>query len=143
MLIYSDLKLFIVKSIPLIPVGSKIKVDKSKIEKMLPKKLLEELPQMINGEVVDYKMTDGMGIGYVLKTDNNIKIWIFNSELNEQTKKEYRINDSNKQTNQITKEILAKIYKVNYYMNGNNNIKTLANPFNMISWLTFTLKDIF
>ena len=131
------------KSIPLIPVGSKIKVDKSKIEKMLPKKLLEELPQMINGEVIDYKMTDGMGIGYVLKTDNNIKIWIFNSELNEQTKKEYRINDSNKQTNQITKEILAKIYKVNYYMNGNNNIKTLANPFNMISWLTFTLKDIF
>ena len=110
---------------------------------MLPKKLLEELPQMINGEVIDYKMTDGMGIGYVLKTDNNIKIWIFNSELNEQTKKEYRINDSNKQTNQITKEILAKIYKVNYYMNGNNNIKTLANPFNMISWLTFTLKDIF
>tara|TARA_Y100001968_G_scaffold19480_1_gene15298 strand:+ start:223 stop:621 length:399 start_codon:yes stop_codon:yes gene_type:complete len=132
-----------VKSIPLIPVGSKIKVEKSKIEKMLPKKLLEELPQMINGEVIDYKMTDGMGIGYVLKTDNNIKIWIFNSELNEQTKKEYRINDSNKQTNQITKEILAKIYKVNYYMNGNNNIKTLANPFNMISWLTFTLKDIF
>ena len=143
MLIYRDLKLVIVKSIPLIPVGSKIKVDKSKIEKMLPKKLLEELPQMINGEVIDYKMTDGMGIGYVLKTDNNIKIWIFNSELNEQTKKEYRINDSNKQTNQITKEILAKIYKVNYYMNGNNNIKTLANPFNMISWLTFTLKDIF
>ncbi len=143
MLIYNDLKFFIVKSIPLIPVGSKIKVEKSKIEKMLPKKLLEELPQMINGEVIDYKMTDGMGIGYVLKTDNNIKIWIFNSELNEQTKKEYRINDSNKQTNQITKEILAKIYKVNYYMNGNNNIKTLANPFNMISWLTFTLKDIF
>ena len=143
MLIYNDLKFFIVKSIPLIPVGSKIKVEKSKIEKMLPKKLLEELPQMINGEVIDYKMTDGMGIGYVLKTDNNIKIWIFNSELNEQTKKEYRINDSNKQTNQITKEILEKIYKVNYYMNGNNNIKTLANPFNMISWLTFTLKDIF
>ena len=128
---------------PLIPVGSRIIVEKSKIENVLPKKILDDLPQMINGEVIDYKMTDGMDIGYVLITDSNLKIWIFNNELNEQTKKEYNIEDPNKSTNLITKQLLARIDKVEYELNGNIGIKKLANPFNLISWLIYTLKDIF
>ena len=128
---------------PLIPVGSSIKVDKSKIENVLPKKILDDLPQMINGEVIDYKMTDGMDIGYVLMTENNLKIWIFNSELNEQTRREYKIEDSKKSTNLISKELLSRIKKVEYHLNGNRSIKKLANPINLISWLIFTLKDIF
>ena len=128
---------------PLIPVGSIIKVEKSKIENVLPKKILDDLPQIINGEVIDYKMTDGMDIGYVLVTDNNLKIWIFNNELNEQTKKEYEIEDSNRSTNLITKELLSQINKVEYELSGNRSIKKIANPFNLISWLIFTLKDIF
>ena len=128
---------------PLIPVGSRIKVEKSKIENVLPKKILDDLPQLINGEVIDYKMADGMDIGYVLITENNLKIWIFNNELNEQTKREYKIEDSNKSTNLLTKELLSRIDKVEYEINGNRNIKKIANPFNLISWLIFTLKDIF
>ena len=128
---------------PLIPVGSMIKVEKSKIENVLPKKILDDLPQIINGEVIDYKMTDGMDIGYVLVTDNNLKIWIFNNELNEQTKKEYEIEDSNRSANFITKELLSQIDKVEYELSGNRSIKKIANPFNLISWLIFTLKDIF
>ena len=127
----------------LIPVGSRIIVEKSKIENVLPKKILDDLPQIINGEVIDYKMTDGMDIGYVLVTDNNLKIWIFNNELNEQTKREYEIEDSNKPTNLITKELLSQIDKVEYELSGNRSIKKIANPLNLISWLIFTLKDIF
>ena len=128
---------------PLIPLGSMIKVEKSEIENVLPKKILDDLPQIINGEVIDYKMTDGMDIGYVLVTDNNLKIWIFNNELNEQTKKEYEIEDSNRSTNLITKELLSQIDKVEYELSGNRSIKKIANPLNLISWLIFTLKDIF
>ena len=128
---------------PLIPIGSMIKVEKSKIENVLPKKILDDLPKIINGEVIDYKMTDGMDIGYVLVTDNNLKIWIFNNELNEQTKMEYEIEDSNRSTNLITKELLSQIDKVKYNLSGNRSIKKIANPFNLISWLIFTLKDIF
>jgi len=128
---------------PLIPIGARIKVDKSKIENLLADKILDELPQMIIGKVIDYKMTDGKDIGYVLMTDNNLKIWIFNSELNEQTRKEYKIEDSKISTNIITKELLSRIDKVQYNLSGNRSIKTIANPFNLISWLIFTLKDIF
>ena len=128
---------------PLIPVGTMIKVEKSKIENVLPKKILDDLPQLINGKVIDYKMTDGMDIGYVLMTENNIKIWIFNNELNEQTKREYKIESSNKPTNLLTIELLSRIDKVEYELNGNRSIKKLANPLNLIKWLIFTLKDIF
>ena len=128
---------------PLIPVGASIKVDKSKIKNVLPNQILEDLPKMINGKVIDYKMTDGMGIGYVLITDNNLKIWIFNNELNDQTKKEYKIKESIKSTNFIIKSLLSQLSKVKYELNGNKNYKTIANPMNLISWLIFTLKDIF
>ena len=127
----------------LIPVGSKIKVDKSKIENVLTEKIFDDLPQIINGEVIDYKMTDGMDIGYVLMTENNLKIWIFNSELTEQTRREYKIEDSKSSNNAITKELLSRIDKFEYNLNGNRSIKRIANPFNLISWLIFTLKDIF
>ena len=128
---------------PLIPIGAKIKVDKSKIENLLPNKLLDDLPQMINGEIVDYKMTDGMGIGYVLMTENNLKIWIFNTELNEQTRKEYSLEESNKYYNPQNSNLILGKYKVAYEINGNRNIKTIANPINLINWLIFTMKDIF
>jgi len=128
---------------PLIPIGAKIKVDKSKIENQLPNKLLDDLPQMINGEIVDYKMTDGMSIGYVLMTEDNIKIWIFNTELNEQTRKEYSLEESNKYYNPQNSDLILGKYKVAYEINGNRNIKTIANPINLINWLIFTMKDIF
>ncbi len=128
---------------PLIPIGAKIKVDKSKIENLLPNKLLDTLPKQINGEIVDYKMTDGMGIGYVLMTEDNIKIWIFNTELNEQTTKEYSLEESNKYYNPQNSDLILGKYKVAYEINGNRNIKTIANPINLINWFIFTMKDIF
>ena len=128
---------------PLIPIGAKVKVDKSKIENLLSNKLLDDLPQIVNGEIVDYKMTDGMGIGYVLMTEDNIKIWIFNTELNEQTRKEYSLEESNKYYNPQNSDLILGKYKAAYEINGNRNIKTIANPINLINWLIFTMKDIF
>ncbi len=128
---------------PLIPIGERIEVEKSKIENLLPNKLLDDLPQMISGEIVDYKMTDGMGIGYVLLTEKNEKIWIFNTELNEQTRREYSIDDTNKLYNRKDNNLILGIYKVDYVINGNRNIKTITNPINLINWLILTMKDVF
>jgi len=128
---------------PLIPIGTKIKVDKAKIENLLPNKLLDDLPQIIIGEIVDYKMTDGMGIGYVLMTQNNIRIWIFNTELDQQTRKEYRLKETNKYDDSKNTDLIIGKYKIAYEINGNRNIKTIGNPINLINWLIFTMKDIF
>ncbi len=128
---------------PLIPIGTKIKVDKSKMENLIQTKFMDNLPQTINGEIVDYKMTDGQGIGYVLMTDNNKQIWIFNTELNAQIRKEYKIEVNNKYYIQNSNNFLFEKYKINYEINGNRSIRTTANPINLIYWLIYTLKDIF
>ena len=127
---------------PLIPIGTKIEVDKSKIENLFSNKLLDDLPQMINGEIVDYKMTDGMDIGYVLLTENNLKIWIFNSELNKKTKLDYKLEETNKKIDQKDSNVLLGESKITFNINGNKKIKIIANPINFINWLIFTLKDI-
>ena len=128
---------------PLIPVGAKIKVDKSKIENLLSEKSLNDLPKVIIGKVVDYKMTDGMGIGYVLTTENNITFWIFNNELDEQTNNEYKLKDQKISRSQENNDSILRNFNVIYDINGNKTIKTVANPINLISWLIFTLKDVF
>ena len=127
---------------PLIPIGSKIKIDKSKIKNFLPKKLLDKMPQIINGEVIDYKMTDGIDIGYVLMTENNLKLWVFTREFNEDTKREYKIDLIDTSKTLTPKEFISIINKVHYDINGNRSIKSMANPINIISWLIFSTKDI-
>ena len=131
------------ETLPLIPVGAQIKVDKSKIKNVLPKKILDDLPQLIVGEVIDYKMTDGRGIGYVFMTENNLKLWIFNTELNEKTRIEYKIKETVKSTNLITSIFLSQIDRIEYRIQGNRTLKKIANPLNLINWIIFTLKDIF
>ena len=128
---------------PLIPIGTTIKVDKTKIENLIPERLLDDLPKIIVGKVIDYKMTDGMGIGYVLMTENDLKLWIFSTELTEQTKREYEIEPINNSINTKDNDLILGIFKLSYEINGNRKIKTIANPINLISWLIFTLKDIF
>ena len=128
---------------PLIPIGTKIKVNKSQIENKLPNKLMDKLPLIIDGEIIDYKMTDGRGIGYVLLTENNIKIWIFTKELNAQTRKDFNINDPIKSNVKKWNNLLPGKYKLLYDLNGNRKIKTITNPKNLINWLIFTLKDTF
>ena len=126
---------------PLIPIGTKIQVDKSNIENLLQNKLLDKLPKIINGEIIDYKMTDGMDIGYVLRTEDNLKIWIFTTELNIKTKKEYNIDQTNKYNNKKNSAVMIGKYKNGFEINGNRSIKTLSNPMNLIKWLLFTFKD--
>ena len=128
---------------PLIPIGTKIEVDKKQIKNILPNKLLDKLPQRFYANIIDYKMTDGRGIGYVLKTENNIKIWIFTTELNAQTRREFKIEEPTKPNIQDNINLLLGKYKIVYKLNGNRNIKTISNPINLINWLIFTLKDTF
>ncbi len=128
---------------PLIPIGTKIKVDKSKIEKLLQNKFIDNLPQTINGEIIDYKMTDGMGIGYVLMTENKKKIWIFNAELNIQTRRKYKIEDNDESYFVYSNSLLREKYEPTYELNGNRKIGTVINPINLINWTIYALKDIF
>ena len=127
----------------LIPIGSEINIYKSKIRTDIPQTLLTKLPMEISAKIIDYKITDGTGIGYVLMTDNKLKIWIFCNELNQETKERYGIEDPFYNDNMILNGKIINQYVGELELNGDYKISYLLNPVNLIKWSLYTLKDIF
>ena len=62
-------------------IGSTVKVNLDKVRDRIPVKLLNQLSDDPRGKVVDYKMTDGLGIGVVLKLSDGSTSWFFEDEV--------------------------------------------------------------
>ena len=126
----------------LIPIGSEVNIYKSKIKTDLPQSFLNNLPSKITAKVIDYKITDANGIGYVLMTENKLKIWIFSNELNYEIRREYGINDLYIKDRFNNKSMLMSQYIKEFELNGNYKISYLLNPINFFKWSLYTFKDI-
>ena len=62
-------------------IGSTVKVNLGKVKDRIPVKLLNQLSDDPRGRVVDYKMTDGLGIGVILKLSDGSTSWFFEDEV--------------------------------------------------------------
>ena len=62
-------------------IGSIVKVNLDKVRDRIPVRLLNQLSDDPRGKVVDYKMTDGLGIGVVLKLSDGSTSWFFEDEV--------------------------------------------------------------
>ena len=62
-------------------IGSTVKVNLDKVRDRIPVKLLNQLSDDPRGRVVDYKMTDGLGIGVILKLSDGSTSWFFEDEV--------------------------------------------------------------
>ena len=62
-------------------IGSKIKINIERVRDRIPSDLIEQLSEDPRGTVMDYKMTDGRGIGLVLKLRNGSQNWFFEDEV--------------------------------------------------------------
>ena len=60
-------------------IGQKVKVRR--LRQPLPKEAIERLKQNPAGEIVDYKMTDGSSVGYVVRLEIDLTTWFFEEEL--------------------------------------------------------------
>ena len=69
------------KAVALNRIGSTVKVNLDKVRDRIPVKLLNQLSDDPQGRVVDYKMTDGLGIGVVLKLSDGSTSWFFEDEV--------------------------------------------------------------
>ena len=69
------------KQAPLTRIGSKIKINLEKVRDRIPPQLINQLSKDPGGTVLDYKMTDGGGVGVVLKLADGTKNWFFESEV--------------------------------------------------------------
>ena len=68
------------QSVNLARIGSKIKINLEKVQDRIPANLIEKLNTDPRGTVMDYKMTDGGGVGIVVRFNDGTKRWFFEDE---------------------------------------------------------------
>ena len=62
-------------------IGSKVRVDLDNLKDRIPTNLVGVLKKDPRGTLVDFKMTDGMGIGVVLELNDGSTSWFFEDEI--------------------------------------------------------------
>ena len=140
------------KAIALIGKGSRVAVDLDSVLDRLPDSLIHSLSVDPVGTVVDYKMTDGTGIGVVLKLADGSINWFFQEELlNPDDENDSRSIDIFGFRSQEVDRSL-----VNFSKNNKTGRKTysisvepcpvglgLLNPIYFLKWLLYSLKDVY
>ena len=62
-------------------VGSNVKVNLDLVVDRIPTELISKLENNPRGKVLDYKMTDGTGIGLVVELSDGSRSWFFENEI--------------------------------------------------------------
>ncbi len=118
-------------------IGTKVTVDLNQINDRLPDSLRLQINSDPSGKVVDYKMTDGMGIGIIVQFNSGRQSWFFLSEIKES--KSFIENTEKDYEDSLIKLIGERTSEFNY--STNKEIKYLLNPINFFSWFIFSIKD--
>ena len=69
------------QSANLTKIGSRVKIDLNKVKDRISRNLVQKISSDPRATVMDYKMTDGGGVGVVLKLADGTKNWFFESEV--------------------------------------------------------------
>ena len=124
----------------LVKIGSQVKVNVDLSKDRLSTKTIDAINHNSICLVEDFRLTDGKGVGVVLKLSNGEKEWFFENEiqlLDENGKIINRTEKVEKDNSFLTDLIENLKYK------PRQKPKDLINPLNFASWLIFSFKDIF
>jgi len=121
-------------------IGNSVQVNLELSKDRLTKETIEAINVSSLGKISDFRITDGKGIGVVLKLSNGKEQWFFEDEID--------LLDEN--GNVIKKNIDKKensnfIFDFSRGLNyeNKNNVSELLNPINFFIWLVVSFKDIF
>ena len=121
-------------------VGNKVQVNLELSKDRLSKDIIDTLNVSSIGEICDFRITDGKGIGVILKLSNGKEQWFFEDEidfLDENGNVIKKINPSKDNNNSLFDTLKEFKYE------NKNKLVDLINPINFFLWLIVSFKDIF
>ena len=121
-----------------VQIGNLVQVNLDSSKDRLSKETIEAINISSLCIISDFKITDGKGIGVVLKLSNGKEEWFFENEI--------EILDENgnivEKENNKKENLLLNIFKTLNYK-PKKEINELLNPINFLNWLIVSLKDTF
>ena len=120
-------------------IGNSVQVNLELSKDRLTKEIIDAVNVSSVAKIIDFRITDGKGIGVVLELSNKKEQWFFEDEidlLDENGNLIKNINDKNE--NNLT---LSFLDGLNY--ENKNKVGELLNPINFFLWLVVSVKDIF
>ena len=120
-------------------IGNLAKVNIELSKDRLTKEIMDAINVSSLGKIIDFRITDGKGIGVILELSNGKEQWFFEDEidlLDENGDVIKRINDLNENNNLIFDLLRGVKYK------NKNKVSELLNPINFFLWLIVSFKDI-
>ena len=121
-------------------IGGSVQVNLKLSKDRFNQEIIDAINISSVAKIIDFKITDGKGIGVVLKLSNGKEQWFFENEidlLDEKGNVIKKIYDA-KGNNSFISNILRGIKYEN-----KNKISELINPINFFLWLVVSFKDIF
>ena len=123
-----------------VKIGNSVQVNLQLSKDRLTKETIDAINVSSLGKISDFRITDGKGIGVVLKLSNGQEQWFFEDEIDlldengNVIKKNY---DKEENSNFIFDSLRGLNYE------NKNNVNELLNPINFFIWLVVSFKDIF
>ena len=121
-------------------IGSSVQVNLELSKDRLTKETIDAINVSALCKISDFRITDGKGIGVVLKLSNGKEQWFFEDEIDLLDKNGNIIkknNDKKKNSNFIFDFLRGFNYE------NKNKVSELLNPINFFIWLVVSFKDIF
>ena len=120
-------------------IGNLVKVNLQLSKDRLTKEIIDAINISSVGKISDFRITDGKGIGVVLKLSNGKEQWFFEDEIDLLDENGNVIKNINiiKENNNLIFDILEELK-----YEEKNKISELLNPINFFLWLLVSFKDI-
>ena len=121
-------------------IGNSVQVNIELSKDRLTKEIIDAIKVSSVAKISDFRITDGKGIGVVLKLSNGKEQWFFEDEIDllDENGNVIKKIDLKKGNNTLISNFLREL---NY--ENKNRVSDLFNPFNFFQWLIVSLKDIF
>ena len=123
-----------------VKIGNSVQVNLELSKDRLTKETIDAIKVSSLGTISDFRITEGKGIGVVLKLSNGKEQWFFEDEidlLDENGKVIKKNNDKKENSNFIFDYSRGLNYEIK------NKVSELLNPINFFIWLVVSFQDIF
>ena len=123
-----------------VKIGNSVQVNLELSKDRLTKETIDAINVSSLGKISDFRITDGKGIGVVLKLSNGKEQWFFEDEVDliDENGNVIKKNNDKKENSNFIFDFLRRL---NY--ENKNKVSDLLNPINFFIWLVVSFKDIF